>query len=214
MIKHSTRYRALAAAVPLALVLAACGSSSDSDASPADAAAPADSAAPSEAEEQAEAPAEPEEPADAGLPLIAVGETFRPVGFVGTFEATYLGLADLGVITTMGGDDLHCYAILGEVTLVAEGEVPGPGLSPQRADALAADGAVIDAIANAECPQSATIDAGYSGAFSVDWAVGVAERISFDIVAVPVGAVDQLDRIQVYPAIPEFELVATVTETL
>ena len=209
--KLSTRYRALSAAVPIALVLAACGSSSESDTSPADSAASADAAAPAEPDDEALAEPEPEEPAAAGLPLIAVGETFT-LEAIGTFEATYLGLADLGAITTMQGNDVHCYAILGEVTLVAEGVVPGAGLSPQRADALGADGVVIDDNVNAECLPT-TIEGGYNNAFGIEWVEGVAERIWFDVVAVPVVVVDQLDRVQIAPAIPEFELAATVTET-
>lgn len=202
-----------AAAALLALAITACGSDSDSESG-----TDTGSEEPAPTEPNNDAIAEASDGSDsgetaAGVPLIAVGETFT-LEAIGTFSATYLGLGDLGPITTLQGDDVQCYAILGEVTLVDAGDISGPSLSPQRADALDASDAVIDVNANAECPQSATTDAGYTGAFDVEWVEGIAETISFDIVAIPVEAADQLDRIQITPATPDFELAATVTETL
>lgn len=212
------RSGAAAAAALLALTVTACGSDSDSDSdSDPDVAtdSAAESSAPTEPSDDSPADSEPEDAGDpaSGLPVVAVGETFT-IEAIGTFSATYLGLGDLGRITTLQGDEVQCYAILGEVTLVAEGDIAGPGLSPQRADALDSSGAVIDVNSNAECPQSVTTAAGYTGAFSVEWVEGAAETIAFDIVSVPVDAVDQIDHIQITPSTPEFELDATVTETL
>lgn len=224
MTTHFTRSAAVAAAALLTLTFTACGSDSD---------AATDTVSDSGTGTETPAPTEPSddtssesdsgdgsdsddssEPGDAGagLPLIAVGETVT-IDAIGTFDATYLGLADLGPITTFGGDDVQCFAILGEVTLVDEGEISGPGLSPQRADVLDAGGTAIDVSANAECPQQTASDAGYPGAFDVQWTEGAAQTIRFDIVAVPVDAVDQIDRIQITPSTPEFEFVGTVTET-
>lgn len=212
----------------LALTVTACGSDSDSDAATDTATdATADSVADPVADPVAEAETDgaetdgaetsDSEPASgdpaSGLPLVAVGETVT-INAVGAFDATYLGLGDLGAVTTLQGDEIQCLAILGEVTLVAEGEIPGASLSPQRADALDASGAVIDVNASAECLQSPLSEAGYADAFGVQWEEGVAQTIRFDVVAVPTDAMGQLDRIQITPSTPEFEFEATVTETL
>lgn len=215
MTNHFTRSAAAITTSLLAVTFTACGSDSDSGAdSTSDSGTEA--TAPTEPSDDGSDSGDTSEPGDVGadLPLVAVGETVT-INAVGTFDATYLGLGDLGPVTTLQGDEIQCLAILGEVTLVAEGEVPGASLSPQRADALDANGAVIDVNANAECQQQSVLtDAGYADAFGIEWAEGVAHSIRFDVVAIPIGAMGQLDRIQITPSSAEFEFEATVTETL
>ena len=211
---HFALARRAAGALLLALILFACSSDSDSDASSDD--PPESSDTGNETDDDPQSDPTPDEPADAGsdVPVFAVGETFT-INAGGTFEATYLGLADLGTAESFQSGDVQCYAILGEVTLVAEDEDGFPtGLSPQRPEALGADGTPVGISASAACSVSPLSEAGYTNGFGVDWAEGVTETIYFDFFAVPVGDEELLDRVSPYPAVPEFELEATITETL
>lgn len=162
------------------------------------------------------APVDPQDSAgaDSGTSdraVYGVGDTFA-VSNIGEFEAEYLGLADLGMADGGSVGEVHCYAVLAEISLITAPETGGGGWIPSSESVFDADGADVGTDVTAGCPVSPLLDNGYPPAESVDWVEGVAQKASLAMAAVPVGSEDAMAAIELSSR-HGFRLAAEVTET-
>ncbi len=156
----------------------------------------------------------PEETGGTDVTRYVVGDTFTAGDeFFGMFDITYLGVADMGRLDDGFDDEVECYAVLVEATLLEmPADNPDPALGGVTHEVLDANGDKAADNFSSGCSDTILEDNGYPTKYGVDWVPGTPVMVTMEKLTVPVADTDKADSVDIDPLggyVLDFDVVAT-----
>jgi len=206
--------KATVAAFSVFALGALAGCSSDAEETPAEETTAAETMVAEPTVDDTATEETPEETGGTDVIRYGVGETFTDGDeFFGMFDITYLGIADMGLLDDGFDDEVECYAVLVEATLL---EMPADNADPELGsfthEVLDANGDKAADNYSSGCSDAILEDNGYPTKYGVDWVPGTPVMVTIEKLTVPVADTAKADSVDIDPTcgyVLDFDVVAT-----